>query len=811
MRCHSSAMRPAALCTAIAMPVVLLYPASPALGQTQTPEDASLGTHSSTDSSTDASTDPLKAIAVGEQGDDTNAPALSRAQDRPLQIEEVIVTATKREQSIREIPASITAYSGEKLESSGKLGLNDFIQETPGVTAAQGAPGYTRLTFRGISTDTNPYAGNAQPVGIFIGDTPFTDPYIANIVPDLSAFDLADVEVLKGPQGTLFGGSALSGAVRYQLQEPVLREWQLRGFTQLAQPKGGSTAFTYGVAGNAPIGDDLAIRLNYVSREYSGTVDDLRHDKKNVDRSDGDGLRAQLLWQPGAWKLKLTHLAQDFSGDNLLQAVDSPRGPRETDRAVLAMPSKNEFALDSLEVSYDFDSVRLISLTSHVSRDAVFTSDATTSLIGTPPPGYPETAAVLSKVTNNSKSTSQEIRLQSTGGGDFNWLVGAYFFDYDGYFNILIDTPLNQSLLGPGSLLGSNPLLGALFGALGVPNLGSLTSLLDGTSDAKSQERALFADVSYDLLDGLTLSAGGRFYETEVKGGFVGSGLLITGNQNDGLGSNTVAKLDERGFNPKLSATYRFNRDFSIYAAAAKGFRFGGLQALPSTPTNGVPPTFKSDTLWNYEIGLRSDWLDRTLRADLTGFYIRYDNPIITQQTQGIPINYNTNVSAAISRGVEASLLWNTPIRGLTASLSGGYTDAHITESFTAANGDVVEPGARMPGSAKFQYSSSLQYLHVWDQFTLAPNLSYTYVGKGYSNITHDVEINDLGTLNAGLVLGAENMPGKPKLAFNMINLLDTTRPVAGSSGTVIVTRQEQTVYLLNPPRTLTVRLGLEF
>lgn len=800
MRCYSGAMRPAALCTAIAM----LYPASPAVGQSE------LGPSPSMDEAS-ANTEPLNTIPVADRSASEKKAALSREKDGPLQIEEVIITATKREQSIRSIPASITAFSGEKLESSGKLNLNDFIQESPGVTAAQAAPGYTRLTFRGISTDTNPYAGNAQPVGIFIGDTPFTDPYIANIVPDLSAFDLADVEVLKGPQGTLFGGAALSGAVRYQLQEPVLREWQFRGFTQYARPTGGSTAFTYGVAGNAPIGDDIAVRFNYVSREYSGVVDDLRYGNKNVDRSDGDGVRAQLLWQPEAWKIKLTHLTQDFAGDNLLQTVDAPRGPRATDRAVLAMPSKNEFGLDSLEVSYDFDTMRLVSLTAHVDRDAVFTGDMTNVLIGRPPLGYPQTAAVLSTVINKSKSTSQEIRLQSTGGGDFNWLVGVYFFDYDGYFNILIDTPLNQSLFGQGSLLGENPLLAALLGGLGVPSGMSPTSLLDGTSDAKSQERAIFADLSYELFDDLTVSAGGRFYETEVKGGFIGTGLLVAGNQNDGLGTNTVAKLDERGFNPKLSATYRFNRDFSVYASAAKGFRFGGLQALPSTPTNGVPPTFKSDTLWNYEIGLRTDWLDRTLRADITGFYIRYSNPIITQQTQGIPINYNTNVSAAISRGIEASVLWNTPIRGLTASLAGGYTDAHITETFTAANGDIVEPGARMPGSAKFQYSSSLQYLRAWEQYTVAPNLSYTYIGKGYSNITHDVEINDLGTLNAGIVFGAEGLAGKPKLAVNMSNILDTTRPVAGSAATAIVTQQPQTVYLLNPPRTLTVRLGVEF
>ncbi len=731
--------------------------------------------------------------------------------ERPAQIEEIIVTATKREQSIREIPASITAFSGEKLEGSGKLNLNEFIQETPGVTATQGSPGFTRLTFRGISTDTNPAAGNAQPVGVFIGDVPFTDPYIANIIPDLSAFDLSNVEVLKGPQGTLFGGAALSGAIRYQLQEPLLDTWQFRGFSQYTQPKDGGAAFTHGVAFNAPLPDqNIALRMNYIRREYPGVMDNLRFGKKDVDQSSGDQLRAQLLWQPGDWKIKLTHMTQDFYGRDQLLLVDSPEGPRETNRPVLEAPSENDFSMESLEISHDFSSVRAVSLTSRVRRNANFVGDSTYSLLGTPPQNYPQALGVATTVIDNSESISQEFRLQSNGDGPFQWLAGLYYFDYEMFFNILIDTPLNRSLLGPGSLLGDNALLARLLGLVNLPSLGSATSLLDGTSRAESTEKAAFLDLSYDV-GNFVLSLGGRFYETEVTGGFIGSGILVTGNQNDGLTSNSIATLKEDGFNPKLSATYRFTDDVSMYASAAKGFRFGGLQSLPSTPTNGVPPTYKSDTLWNYELGLRTNWLDNTLQADLTAFYIRYDNPIITQQTQGIPINYNTNVSGAVSRGLEGNVLWNTPITGLVWSLAGAFTDAYITKEFTAANGDVVLPGQEMPGAAKYQFSTSMQYLQSWGRFTLSPSLGYTYIGKGYSNITHDVEINDFGTLDAGVVIAADGVPGSPRLAINVSNVLDETAVTTGAIGNTLLTRQEYDIYLLNPPRTVTARVSVEF
>ena len=725
-------------------------------------------------------------------------------------IEEIVVTATKREENLREIPASISAFSGESLENEGKLSLNDFISQSPGVTVAQGNNGFSRITMRGISSDTNPTSPTPSPVGIFIGDISFTDPYIANIIPDLSAFDLAGVEVLKGPQGTLFGGAALSGAIRYQLQEPVLGEWQFRGFTQYNHPDQGGQALTTGAAVNIPLLKDnnLAMRLVYVDRHYPGVYDDTRSGEKNVNHGSGNQIRGILMWEPtDAWKLKLTHLYQKSNTPNGLSTSDSPDGPRQSNDNIIKEPSYNHFSMDNAEINYNFDSMRVVSQSAYVIKDAVFEGNNTSALIGDPPAGYPASLAAYNKVIDQSKAFSQEIRLQSTGDDPFKWLVGAYYFKYSGYFDLLIDTTTTHDLLGPGSLINT------VAGALGVPGayINANTPLLKGVSQSHSDERALFTDLRYTLWDSLDLSIGARIYSTEVQGGYIGSGVLLLA-ENNFMDSNTVGSLKEHGINPKFSATYHFSEEISLYAMGARGFRFGGVQGAPSTATNGVPPVFKSDSLWNYELGLRTSWLDDTLHADITGFYLFYKNPIILQATTDglIPLRYRDNVSSAISRGLELSFLWNPPVDGLSVSLNGGLTDAHITTPFQNSKNDVVPAGQEMPGAARVQYATSVQYLRPISFLLVGANAGYTYVGKGYSNLTHDVEINGFGTLNAGFTLAAP-LSFRPKLAINLNNILNTTKPVAGGIGTAVITRTQNEQYALNPPRTITVRLSLDF
>jgi outer membrane receptor protein involved in Fe transport len=753
-------------------------------------------------------TAPLATIPVpgADAPDLASAVAPEPAND---QIEEVVVTATKRRKSLRDIPASITEFDGSKLEEQGKQNLTDYLQQAPGVTLTSIAPSFPRISMRGISTDTSGLSPLPSPTGIFIGDVAFSDPYISNVQPDLAAFDLASVDVLKGPQGTLFGGAALAGAIRYVLNDPVMGQWQGRAFTQYERPDGGRSALSSGVMANVPLyGERLALRAGYVRRNYPGVVDLTDPTpEKNVDHGGGDQFRAILAWQPvDALEFKLTHLRQDYSAANASSVVDNP-DRRENSHQVLPAPVDNKFQLDSLQINWDIsDSVRAVSLSSYTTKDASVMADATAALIGQPPPGYPAALGAFETFNDRSKAFAQELRLQSNGDGPFDWLVGAYFYDYSVHFALLADTIAHQALLGNGSILDA--LLSGL--SLDPGALYDKTSLLYALSKPKAQERALFFDLSDKFWNHLELAVGARVYSTQVKGGFFGTGVLAlveNGGQDIHYENNSTK---ENGVSPKFTATWHFTHDISIYTQIARGFRFGGLQSVPSTPSNHVPPIYKSDSLWNYEIGLRTAWLENRLHADLTAFDIEYKNPQLGQTTTGLPFNYTDNVGGARSKGLEANMLWLTPIRGLTLALDGALTDSRTTKSFTASNGDEVSPGTQMPGAAKSQYSAELGYFVPAGVFDVGTRINYVYIGKGYSDIVHSVAINDYGTLNAGITIGTTAWMLQPMLAFNVSNILDKTAVVAGGTGTSII-QTSATSYQLNMPRTYSVRLSLAF
>ena len=795
-----------------------LYETTPTASEPDAAPTADSGTEMTSPPPVVAPTIPVISLDTPpETGNDNPLPV------RPgRQIEEIVVTATKREQNLREIPASISAFEGDDLEKKGKFNLEDYLQETPGVVINSQGPGTgIRVTIRGIATETNPTSARPSPVGIFIGDTAFTDPYLAGLIPDLNAFDLESVQVLKGPQGTLFGGAALSGAIRYVLKNPVLDEWQASAFTQYIDVQEGGSAFTSGVAVNLPwTGRDLALRLGYVKRNYPGVIDDARTGEKDVNDGGGEQIRAILLWKPiDELSLKLTHLNQDFSGDNQKFAVVNPGSPREMDLAVVPEPARNRFSLNSLEASYDFDSMRVVSLSSYTEKKKFTLTDYTPLLIGRPPNGYPAAAAVVSLSDVNSDAFSQELRLQSTGSGNFKWLVGGYFYNYSLDLELFIGPALTQSLLGAGTPIGQltdflqngTPIgqLAAMLG-IGTLDLANQTSLLYATNRAKSQERAVFFDLTQTFGD-LELSGGARFYQTFVEGGFIGTGALARA-ANNGMEVDQRNRIEEQGISPRLSVSYRFTDDLMVYTAASRGFRFGGLQNIPSSPGSGVPETYKSDSLWNYEIGTRTSWLDNSLQLDVTAFYIEYKNPQITQQTQGTFLNFVTNVGAADSYGLEAALLWLPPIPGLTVSLSGGLTEAQTTEAFTSASGTLIEPGTQLPGAAKSQYSIGLQQFLPLGSVLMDASVNYTYVGKSFSNLEKDLAVNDYGVLSAGLGLSADELPLSPRLSVNVANILNEAALVDGAVDARALNQISTfSLFALNPPRTISLRLNLSF
>ncbi|MES2491616.1 MAG: TonB-dependent receptor [Pseudomonadota bacterium] len=766
------------------------------------------------ENTTSTSTSP-PAVEVTPESTETPLPTIAVAEPAPERkqragIEEIVVTATKREQNLRDIPASITQFSGDKLEASGKTNLNDYLSETPGVTMNQVTPNLPRISIRGISTDTSGLSGQPSPTGIFIGDVAFTDPYISAMQPDLSAFDLASVEVLKGPQGTLFGGAALAGALRYVLNDPQPGEWHVRGFSQYRMPDHGSAAATTGISVNAPLYEDsLTVRLAYVNQKYPGVTDLTRDPPKyNVDHGKGAQYRGTLMWQPlDALKLKLTHLQQTFETPDANPYADNPN-TRSNGNLILPQPVETKFSLDTLSAEYEFNDMRLVSLTSYSKKHLAVGADATPGLIGTPPPGYPAAGAAFLFIGDDSKAFTQELRLQSNDGDDFKWLTGVYLYKYSIHFLLAGNLLAAQDTLGPGSAL-SNVLNG---GGLDLTDIYNKLSLLYAVSDAKAQEYALFFDVSDKFWEKLEVSAGARFYSTGVQGGFFGTGVLAySGNTGQEI-NYTGNKMRESGISPKVSATYKFTEDVSQYLQISRGFRFGGLQSVPSTVFTEVPQKYKSDTLWNFETGLRTAWFDNSLHADLTLFYLLFKNPQIRQSTGGpLSLTYTDNVGAAISRGLESSLKWLTPLPGLEMNLSLALTDAHTTESFTASDGSTVPAGQQLPGASKMQYFGGLTYLIPLDPFMIAPSVSYNYVGTGRSDIINSIPINDYGTLSAGLSLITQIGEYKPMLTFNASNIMNNTVVVGGGTSKITATQQMKTNYTLNAPRTFTMRFSMDF
>jgi outer membrane receptor protein involved in Fe transport len=749
-------------------------------------------------------------------------PVVREREHAAVQLEEVVVTATKREKSLREIPASIAAVQGRDLERKGVLSINEVLDQIPGVTSNSSRPGDQRVIMRGISTTAAATSTTPYPVGIFVGDTAFNEPYAASITPDLSAFDLQSVEILKGPQGTLFGGAALAGAIRYRLNDPVPGMWQARAFSQYTQLEEGSEAWTHGAAVNVPLGGEggsVGLRLGYIHREYPGAYDDLRPEQaaQDVDAGSGEQYRAGLLWEPSHnAHVKLTYLDQDYAADNGLVITDYRNGPRATRASLLPWPNRHRFSLYNLELQYDWDTLRLVSSSSRTEKQRYNSIDSVGVLIGIPPPGTPEALGIPFIADQWSNSFQQEVRLQSTGGGSLEWLVGAYFYRAPIHYYVELSVQglndvgalgqnagqaladLNQLISG---LLGPDNLLSQLVGQV-TPALAAVrceVALLCAETNAKARERALFFDVAWKPWRMLEISVGARYYLTEVAGGFVGTGLgarLVNGGVSP---ADFRATIDEEGVNPKLAVTLRPLKNVSLYALANKGFRFGGIQNIPADPAQGVPETYKSDSIWNYELGLRTSWLANTLQADITGFHIDYQDPLVVLKN-GLQINYYDNAGSAESDGFEARLRWLTPLRGVTLQLTGGTVDARTTEFFMAGN-TPVPAGKALPGSAKVQYAAQLAWVGPPDWWlSLGTSAGYTYIGEAYAAINTDSRIYDYGVYDAGLILGVNRWPGRPSLSINLSNITDEAAPIAGEG-----------FYTLNPPRTLVARFSLEF
>ncbi len=741
----------------------------------------------------------LETVEVVPLRSEPPAPDVSEAA-QPTQLEEIVVTATKRAAPVRSIPATINVLDGEKLEREGVQSIDQIVTLVPGVNLTdEGSGGQAkRITIRGISTGlgVNPTAGT------LFGDIPFSDPFSPKVQLDPNPFDMATVEVLKGPQGTLFGGTGLNGLIRYVPEAANVNAFQLKYFGQFnAYPGNGGDGWSYGAAVNVPFADHTAaVRIMGFQRESPGYTEDLYNDKADVNTLDQHGFRGMLTWLPSdRWKLSLALATQHTTEDDI-SFTDNYDGQLSRDNSPRPSPAEYSYTLASLGIERSFEWGDLVSQTSYFEKQFDIFLEASRALGGLLP--------LLAGVnTNRSDGMTQELRAVSAPGeSPWRWLAGAFYYRTDLYDCSNIGAAANLPTLPiqiPGLLEGllPNPCpenVGRLQGTLNIANL---------IGEVELEEQALFGEVTRELGESWEATFGARAYRIE-SGGAVTTAGAIYSSQNNLMETTRYREVGERGISPKASIVFAPTDDLRTYFTVSRGFRFGGPQLAASTPTSDVPEVYKSDSLWNYELGLRTDWLDRSLRIDVSAYHVDWTDPQVFQLDRVATLNFIDNVGGADGNGVELALRYLPPfIPGLSLDTAVAWNRTVTTEAFDSVEGGTVATGSPWPLSPRWQAATTLTYVQPIRDWQVGASLRHLYLGQACNTIECTAQVFGYHTLDLNLFASAVGDSFWPQLSLSLNNLTDergyssiTTNPQpAGDTVTYVA------------PRTLVLRLSGSF
>lgn len=681
-------------------------------------------------------------------------PGLAQAQS---ELDELIVTATRRDTTVQETPINIAAVGGVEIAKQGIDDLSELANFIPGVHLVdQGGRTSDRIIVRGLNVDTlsqTDVLGNnaGGTVSTYLGEIPI---YI-----DLKLNDMERVEFLLGPQGTLYGAGTMGGAIRYIPRRPQFGEatFEVRGDAyNYSKADGASTDL--GVTFNFPLGETLAIRGSFDRLSDTGYVDydyvvkrpgisnpniitpgapgyDLRQVKDANDEDTVSG-RLALRWRPNEiFDANLTYYYQDQEAG--ARTISSHRGQIPVDRYVSTLrylePNDRENHLLAAEFTADLGFAELTSATGYAKYKETGQRDQTNLLITLEYSyeAFPSFSAYTLE-EQEDETITQEIRLVSKGEGPLTWLVG-------GFYNKL-DSKGSSKEFTPGfDLYAINT-----WGTGGAPRPDSLEYFASGTQ--KLTEKAAFGEISYQFTDAWQVTVGGRYYSYDLKTmDATDLPLLFTSIAPDGRGPNDVV-LDfqpdgqkDDGFLYKFNTSYKFTDDVLAYATVSQGYRIGGGNGIAPCPEPlgnfqnvcALPDEIASfpDKTINYELGAKTQWLDGRLTLNGAAYYIDWKDPQLLSATVNGSGTITKNGKGAEAMGVELSfsavVTDNLTVRGSYA-----YTKAELTDDAPSLVSTIADPslplppggspfgtvlldgeaGDRLPGSPEHQASLIVDY-----------------------------------------------------------------------------------------------------
>ena len=652
--------------------------------------------------------------AANAQGQEQQAPQQQEQAATNQENPEIIVTAQKREERIQDVPISISVVDQEQILNSGASQLIDYAAYVPGFQVDNaGSPGRSTLSLRGVAP-----IGPSATVGIYLDDAPIGSSGIYNrsqvFTLDLLPYDIERLEVLRGPQGTLYGASSIGGLLKYVTVQPRLDRMSVHAGGEIFDiAHGDGLGWGVNFMGSVPIiKDQLAVSASYSRRDTPGYIDNILRGEDDVNDAVQKGGRLAVLWQPADnLQVQLTALRQKTESDNFGVVYETfnnkPPAPGASflsTNSQLPEPFHSDFHFYSGRLAYDFGFAELSSTTSYSKLEILETADASRAF------GPIWGGLAIFPASLHQKKFTEEVRLTSASSQRFEWMVGFFYTDEDNDHQQIVhalDLQGNANAFDP-------------FAIVGLPN--------------KYMEYALFGNATYKFNDRVHLTGGLRWAKNEQT--FTQSFAIPL----LGLVSGGPGESEEDVFTFSISPQFNISRDAMVYARIASGYRPGG----PNVALPGFPATVDSETVTSYEAGVKANFLDRVVSLDAAVYLLDW-NDLQIGQAFANGINGLVNAGTAKSKGFEAALSVY-PLPGLTLGANFAYADSECTQTTpNCTDGDRLPNIPKASGALTANYDFPLSgtaeghvggaFRFVGDRISGAESAPDTIPVDGYSTL----------------------------------------------------------------------------
>ena len=747
--------------------------------------------------------------------------ALAQVHPDSGQLEEVVVTADRRETSAQSTPISLTAVTGADIQDRGATDLASLMQSVPGVSLRTSGPGMAEFEMRGVSST----GGNSPTVGFYYDDVPLTAPAATNegkIVISPALYDLNRVEVLRGPQGTLYGSGSMGGTIKVVPNAPNPNTFEASAESVLADTDHGGFNHAENGMINLPLVNGIAaVRIVGSYSHDAGWIDRIVTEPGTFPLSNG-ATRGNVLAAPVAedyhdvngvdrTTVRISALIKPFDGliiapsffyQNMtsggLPYIDSDPGTDAHYQPFdVAENYSDKFTLGSLNVKYATDLFEIASTTSYWTRHEPLIQDTSESwTTGLGITAYDASAGGLGAAyayeNNQSHQTTEEIRISSPAKSNsrVKWVAGYFYEDFESFWDIN-------------------------FPAANGANVFGATDLFAYFSPNKILQQSVFGEVTYNITEPFAITAGLRRYHYDAPVAVYQSGPVAGGTT-----STSTAEKDQ-GVTPKISLSYDFNKDLLVYATASKGFRPGG--GTGPVPTSGPascetslqaaygtdqfvtgPISFKSDSVWSYELGEKLRAADNRVTVNASGYFENWSGVQQTNALSPCGYIYTANAGDAHIYGGELEVQ-AVVVRGLVVSANTAYTHAALASS--SLIGSTFAPGTPIQDVPRWTSSASVSYRHgMTDTLAFMSRLDTNYVG---SRTDETYSVNTLPSYELTNVRGG--VEADHWSAYVFLNNLTDKRAFLNNATADAINLPTYNRVAVSQPRTVGVDLNYRF